>query len=196
MNKRGAAIQKGSLSPDVPWRVLDYPGQCFCQCCTGLARGSLSALCPWSLLLQQHRRVNGDRLGWCNCEWHDFSKWWQERVRQDAKYLFHLQNSDVKGLGAQKHTSSEWWTVLSWGLRGFSQHPLQTPGLSGSPCTQLCPWDPCERGWWQSTLLQSQPALPGKCRLFTTKGHSCFLWFASLPCCTDTLMWIHAHSSQ
>lgn len=75
MNKRGAAIQKGSLSPDVPWRVLDYPGQCFCQCCTGLAPGSLSALCPWSLLLQQHRRVNGDRLGWCNCEWHDFSKW-------------------------------------------------------------------------------------------------------------------------
>lgn len=97
--------------------------------------------------------------------------------------------------GAQKHTSSERWTLLAWGLRDFPQHPPQISGLSGSPCTQLCPQDPCERGWWHSTLVQSEPALTGKYRLFTTTGHSCFLWFASLCRCTGILMWVHAQLS-
>lgn len=96
----------------------------------------------------------------------------------------------MKGLGAQKHASSEWWTLLSWGLRHFPRHPLQTSGLSGAPAPSSALGTPV-----RGAQHPKPAALTGKYRLFTTKGHSCSLWFASLPCCPDILMWVRAQLS-
>lgn len=90
-------------------------------------------------------------------------------------------------------------------LREVDSTCLRSERLSSAPTTNLRalrePLPPAlpSGPLWQMLVAQhpgpNQPAPTWKCRLFTTEGHSCFLSFASLPCCTDILMWAHAQLS-